>query len=469
MMRETGASQEEERLSDGQISALSPYGTELRLEEGDLLFDEESVVDSFYVVLEGEIRISRLDGAAETTLVSHSPGEFTGGLATLTGRRSVHRARAAVPSRVLEIDSETFRRVAVEIPDAADVFISVLAQRMRETHRALRQQEKLAALGRLSAGLAHELNNPAAAARRASEGLRETSLAAQDNALRHDRRFSPAQREALLALRREATEAGPAPGLDPLEQSDREEELALWLEERGVDEAWDLAPTLAAAGLDTGRMETLEGEFDVGTLAGGLGWLGATLTVAALAEEVGQSAGRISELVAAIKDHTQMDRSQGSRETDVREGIESTLTILGHRLRSISVEREYEQELPKVRARGGELNQVWSNLIGNAADAVSLRDGGHGSIGVGARRDGANHVLVEIRDDGPGIPPEIRGRIFEPFFTTRDVGEGTGLGLDIARRAIAGHGGEIDFESRPGDTRFRVRLPVTEKRGEPDE
>ena len=457
---------QEERLSDEQVEALSRYGMELRLGVGDLLFDENSIVDSFFVVLEGEIRISRLDGAAETPLVSHHPGEFTGELAILTGNRSIHRARAAVPSRVLEIDAETFRRVTFEVPEAADVFVSALGRRMRQTQRALRQQEKLAALGRLSAGLAHELNNPAAAARRAVRELRETSLAAQDTALRHDGRFSPAQRETLLALRREGVEAGPASGSDPLEQSDREEELARWLEERDVEEAWDLAPPLATAGLDAGKLEALEDKFDAETLAGGLEWLGSALEVAGLAEEVEESAGRISELVAAIKEHTQMDRSPELRATDVREGIESTLTIIGHRLRGMSVRREYEEGLPKVVARGGELNQVWANLIDNAADAVSRRDGVGGTLGIRAGRDDPDRVVVEVRDDGPGIPPEARGRIFEPFFTTKDVGEGTGLGLDLVRRVVVGHGGEIDFQSRPGDTRFRVRLPVTQEKGE---
>src|SRR5918998_6035525 len=196
MMR---APQEEQSLTPEQVEALLPYGRELSLQTGDFLFDESAVVDSFYVVLEGEIGISRLDGAEETQLLTHRAGEFTGGLAVLTGRTSVHRARAAAPSRVLEIDSETFRRVALEVPDVADVFISGLARRMRQTQRAYRQHEKLAALGKLSAGLAHELNNPAAAARRASNNLRDAGLRAQLLALEHDERFSPEARVTLVA------------------------------------------------------------------------------------------------------------------------------------------------------------------------------------------------------------------------------------------------------------------------------
>jgi len=233
-MRPLRDDREAQSLTPEQVAALLPYGRELRLQIGDSLFDETATVDSFYVVLEGEVGISRLDGADEISLDTHRTGEFTGGLAVLTGKTSIHRARATGPSRILEIDSETFRRVAVGLPDVADVFISGLARRMRYTQRAFRQREKLAALGKLSAGLAHELNNPAAAARRASEELGDAILAAQLAALEHDRRFSAGDRRALIAVQRE-TAAG-TPPLDPLLLSDAEEELAEWLEEREVEE-----------------------------------------------------------------------------------------------------------------------------------------------------------------------------------------------------------------------------------------
>jgi signal transduction histidine kinase len=442
------------KLTDGQIEALLPYGTELSLAVGDYLFDENAVVDSFYVMLEGEVRISRLEGAEEIQLVDHHPGDFTGGLVALTGRRSIHRARAATPSRVLEIDSETFRRLSVEKPDVADVFISVLARRMRETQRAFRQHEKMAALGKLSAGLAHELNNPAAAARRASNELRDATLKAQILSLRHDERFTPAQREKLADLQREATKNA-APELDSLDRSDLEDDVATWLEDRGVDGSWELAPILVGAGLAVRRLDELAGEFeDDRALDGALAWLGATLELAGLADEVGKSAARISELVSAVKEHTYMDRAAYAA-TDVREGLESTLTILGHKLRGTTVTRDYEEGLTTIWAHAGELNQVWNNLLDNAADAV---DGG-GRIEVKAYRD-EDHVVVEVSDNGPGIPREVGNRVFEPFFTTKQTGEGTGLGLDITRRIVAAHGGGISFESNPGETRFTVRLPV---------
>ena len=452
---DTWTAQEEQRLSPGQVGTLMPYGRELGLEAGDILFDEKTAVDSFYVVLEGEVSISRLEGAEETPLVNHGAGEFTGGLAVLTGRTSIHRARAVTRTRILEIDSETFRRVAVGVPDVADVFISGLARRMRQTQRAFRQQEKLAALGKLSAGLAHELNNPAAAARRSSEELGTAVREAQLAALAHDERFSPDERRALVAMQREAaTGVGP---LDPLALGDAEDDLAGWLEGRGVEEPWNLAPTLAASGVDAGRLETLGDALEEGTLESGLGWLAKTTELVTLAGEVATSAGRISGLVGAMKDYTYMDRSAVG-EVDVIPGLENTLTILGHKLKGVSVRREYEEDLPKVQGNGGELNQVWTNLLDNAADAVD----GRGNITVKASVE-AGHVVVDVVDDGPGIPREARERVFEPFYTTKEVGAGTGLGLDIVRRIVGAHGGEVSVRSEPGETRFTVSLPVGTK------
>src|SRR5918997_4724522 len=309
---------EEQGLTPEQIEALMPYGREFGLQTGDLLFDERSVVDSFYVVLEGEVEISRLDGAEEIPVLNHGPGEFTGGLVMLTGRTSIHRAKAAEPSRILEIDSETFRRLPVEVPDVADMFISGLARRMRYTQRAYRQQEKFAALGKLSAGLTHELNNPAAAARRASEELGGAILEAQLTAIGHDERFSAGQREALVALQRE-TAGGNAAPLDPLSLGDAEDELAGWLEIHGYEEPWDVAAALAASGVDIDRLESLAEVFDGRPLAWGLRWLASTLDLVGLASEIGTSAGRISELVGAVEENHQKDTA-GFGDVDVSSG-----------------------------------------------------------------------------------------------------------------------------------------------------
>ena len=455
MMRppgETWADREAQRLTDEQIRALSDYGKEVLFEEGDYLFDERGVVDSFFVLVEGEVGISRLDGAEEIRLLDQGPGEFTGGLAVLTGKRSIHRARAVSPVRVLEIDSEAFRRVAAEQPEVADVLISNLSRRMRFTQRTLRQHEKLAAVGQLSAGLAHELNNPAAAARRTSEGLGTGILAAQLRALEHNMRFSPMARERLGGLHRKVA-ARPTAALDPLSRSDAEDRLALWLEDRRVDDAWDLAPILAASGVDEQDLEVLSGPSDK-ELSGAVWWLADTLELTGLTQELSVSVDHISHLVGAMKEYTFMDRATSS-EVDVVEGLENTLTILGHKLGGVFVVREYEEDLPGVPGHGGELNQVWTNLLDNAIDAVA----GGGSIGARAFRDG-EAVVVEVSDSGPGIPPEIKNRIFEPFFTTKEVGSGLGLGLDVARRVVSGHGGDISVRTGPEGTRFAVRLPL---------
>ena len=457
MMHEPGDTAVFPRFTEEQLEQLYPYGTERSYEEGEYLFTEKEAVDTFYVVLEGKVRIS-LKSESDTVAI-HPPGEFTGGLAILTGKSSRHRAQAILPSRILEIPAQSFQKLTNERPEIGEIFISTLARRIRQSQAWLRQQEKMAALGKLSAGLAHELNNPAAAARRAAFDLREESLKAQRLALAHDERFTSTQREHLEALGSETTKASSTPVfLDTLERSDREDELADWLEDHGIEDGFELAPTLVSAGLDAGRLDALTKGPDSlygEALAGALEWLGATLNLATLADEIGQSTGRISELVRAMKEYSHMDKT-AMREVDVREGLESTLTILAHKLKKgVSVEKEYAEGLPRICANGGELNQVWTNIVDNAVDAMR----GHGNLKVKTSRDDG-HVLVEISDDGPGIPREAKNRVFEPFFTTKGVGEGTGLGLDIVRRIVTGHGGEVRVDSAPGATTFKVRLPI---------
>jgi signal transduction histidine kinase len=371
----------------------------------------------------------------------------------LTGRTSIHRARAIAPGRVLEIDSETFRRLPVEVPDVADMFISGLARRMRYTQRAYREQEKLAALGKLSAGLTHELNNPAAAAKRASEELGGAILQARLTAMGHDERFSALEREALVALQRE-TAAGNADVLDPLSLCDIEDELTDWLGDHGCEEPWDLAPALAEAGVDKDRLEAMAEAFDEGSLACGLEWLAGTLDLVDLAGEIETSVGRISHLVGTMKEYTYMDRAVVG-EVDVISGLQNTLTMLCPRLKDVSLFTEFEKELPKIPGRGGELNQVWTNLIDNAIDAVD----GRGSITIRTYVEGPR-VVVEVIDNGRGIPREAQVHVFEPFYTTKDIGAGPGLGLAIVRRTVTDHGGEVFVRSEPGKTCFTVRLPV---------
>jgi signal transduction histidine kinase len=389
-------------------------------------------------IAEGDYVVSRYTGS------SVHRGKFLG--VDPTGRESTYSGIAIhriAGGKIVEEWAEA---------DNLDVVQPALEQELRRRERI--EQEKMAALGKLSAGLAHELNNPAAAARRSAEELRAAILDTQRLALEHDGRLSAGAREMLAGVLREAV-ANDETVLDPLSQSDREDEISLWLEERGFRAAWDLAPILGAAGLSAGRRDELATEMGEGeTLAAAIEWLGATLQLRDLADEVGQSVDRISDLVLAMKEYTYMDRKAYAG-TDVREGLETTLTILGHKMKDAVLEREYAEDLPEIWANAGELNQVWTNLIENAIDAV---DGG-GNIKVRTAREN-DGVLVEVIDDGPGIPEEVQSRIFDPFFTTKEIGEGTGLGLDIVRRIVASHCGELTFHSEPGETRFTVRLPV---------
>ncbi|MDQ5812826.1 MAG: ATP-binding protein, partial [Actinomycetota bacterium] len=314
--------------------------------------------------------------------------------------------------------------------------------------------------GTMAAGLAHELNNPAAAVGRSVQEARRVFRESSSRAVKLGALLmSPAERALVADLPDEvARRAENVPSLDSLEQSDREDEVAEWLEERGVEDAWELSPTLVGAGLDVYWLEDLSGHLsERGSLGEVLAWLASETTGDELLREIGQASARISELVGAVKSYSHMDKAS-QKEVDVNEGLESTLVMLGHKLKkgNVRVTREYEAGLPRVCAHGSELNQVWTNLIDNAIDAVE----GDGNVRIRTTREG-DRVLVEISDDGPGIPEEIRECIFEPFFTTKDVGKGTGIGLDISHRVVVEElGGEIRVVSRPGDTCFQVRLPV---------
>ncbi len=316
------------------------------------------------------------------------------------------------------------------------------------------QRKKLVSLGTIAAGLEHELNNPAAAARPAAANLQEAIDKVQSFICELGKVLDAEHWEYLVGASLEASKRT-APKLDHLARSDRAEEIARWLDGHKVPAAWELAPTFVNAGLDSAWLAELAARLPPAGHSVALRWMEARLNLKSLISEVEQSTGRIAELVKAVKSYSYMDKTP-LQEVDIHEGLESTLTMLGHKLKNVTVLREFDRSLPRIMAYGNELNQVWTNLIDNAIHAVN----GAGKICIGTSLEDSQ-VVVEIVDNGVGIPPEVQPRLFEPFFTTKTVGAGTGLGLVISNRIIADrHGGEIEFESQPGRTRFIVRLPV---------
>ncbi|WP_141326719.1 sensor histidine kinase [Myxococcus sp. AB025B] len=330
-------------------------------------------------------------------------------------------------------------------------------ERLRCLEHTVLRQEKLAALGRHAAGLAHEMNNPASAGRRATEQLTQAMDAQEDLSVALDQwRLTQAQRQLLLRTCRQSQGRGATRDLDPLTRGDAEDALATWMDARGVVNAWDLSPTLLDAGIGEAQLEPLTQALPAEALPDALAWLEALVRTRALLAEVRQSTTRLAELAGAVKSYTHAGKEQ-PEPVDVHEGLENTLLLLNYKLKhGVEVKREYDRSLPRVQALPGMLNHVWTNLVDNAIDAM----GGKGHLTVRTAKD-QDALLVEVVDDGPGVPPELLERIWEPFFTTKPMGQGTGLGLDIIRRVVVDrHHGDVRVESRPGRTVFQIRLPL---------
>ena len=442
-------------LEEQYLQDLQTCGKALTLKPGEVLYREGDTAYCFYVVLSGQIKITKHLGTEEIVVTVHRKGEFTGDLSMLTGGVSQATASSIGASRVIQFDD--FKELLKGCPRSVDLFVPALAERSKDLEIKLRQQEKLAALGKLSAGLAHELNNPAAAGRRAAKQLNSAIASLQQNMLSlRGKHFSDRHRQLLSQLQQQTLEQANYPSLSPLEQSDREDELTDWLESLGVENAWDLSPSLVSAGIKRSQLEALATEMEAEAFTEALMWLEATLTMNGLVGEVEQSTIRISDLVGAIKNYSYMDRGE-IQSVDLHEGLDNTLKILHHKLKyGVTVHKEYSKDLPQVSVYGGELNQVWTNLIDNAIDAMD----GKGELTIRTSPEN-NCILVEIIDNGSGIPTELQSRIFEPFFTSKGVGKGSGLGLDISRRIVVQkHKGNLRFESQPGKTNFQVRIPV---------
>jgi signal transduction histidine kinase len=453
-----------EHLTEEQLRCL-PFveqGEEVWAQDGERVVHEGEPA-AFYVLLEGELQVLKKVGDQEMLLTTHPTGAFFGEVSLLLGMPFVASGRAVGRCRLYRLDEAGFWSMLGSCPTVTRSIMQTMAGRVQNLEAVAQGREKLVSLGTMAAGLAHELNNPAAASHRAAGQLREAILKLQTLGCQlHEQPLTPDHYVFLAGVQRTGMEGvARAPRLGPLEQSDREDAAAAWLEERHVPEAWNLAPTFVSAGLGVEWAETVAARVPGPALRAVIAWLEASLTVAELLHQVEQSSERVADLVKAVKAYSFMDQAP-RQEVDVHEGLDSTLTMLGHKLKGIRVVRCYDRSCPPIQAFGGELNQVWTNLIDNAADAAG--EGGEIRVSTSCEHD---HLLVEIDDNGPGIPPELRGRIFEPFFTTKGVGKGTGLGLVTSFRIVVGrHGGDLRVDSEPGDTRFQVRLPVDVTRKE---
>ncbi len=455
-----------EKLTPEQLGRLCCDG-QVELFEAGPVYTEGDPATCFYVMIEGTVVLSRRVGGDDVEVSRTSQrGVYTGAMQAYIGDRVqqvyLNSMRVTEPTRFFVLPAETFANIMSEWFPMAVHLLEGLFFGSKSTQLAISQRERLLALGSLSAGLTHELNNPAAAAVRATSALRERVAK-----MRHKLRVISAgkyPREALANLidiqERTAERVAKAPSLSPLEASDREDALTDWLDDHDITESWQIAPTFVQAGLDIEWLDQVAAAVDAEILPSAIGWLNYTVETELLMTEIEDSTTRVSNLVGAAKQYSQLDRAP-YQVVDVHELLDSTLLMLAGKFGDrIKIVKEYDRTLPKIPAYPAELNQVWTNLIDNAVSAMESSDGtGTLTVRTALERD---QLMVEFRDTGPGVPQEIRGRIFDPFFTTKPVGEGTGLGLDISWRIVVNkHHGTLQVESVPGDTRFQVLLPLT--------
>lgn len=442
-------------LTDDELQQLMNMAEPVSLRAGDVLIKQGDLGDVAYVVIQGEFEIQKQSGESLIKIDIRNPGDVVGEMALLARTTRSATVISKTDSEVLRIPQEAFEKLLSSSSTAAMAVLHWVMERLTQNESLLHQQEKMAALGTMSAGLAHELNNPAAAAQRSASELNKSLLKWQS--LTHEiesAAFSENQTEWLNDFMKEATRRFESPlKIEALEKIELTDQLEAWLEANGVESAWELAPVIVNFGWKGETLEKLKGTtfFNLS-----IQWLGTGCLTMGLLSEIQLTTERLSQIVRAMKSYTYLDQAP-LLEVDVHEGLENTLVILQHKLKQgVSIKREYSPNLPRIEAYASELNQVWTNIIDNAIDAMNDK----GEISLRTYSED-NHVIVEITDNGPGIPENIQDRIFEPFFTTKPPGHGTGLGLHISHDIIANrHHGQLLVESKPGETKFKVILPV---------
>jgi signal transduction histidine kinase len=443
-------------LPDDQIAWFISHAQEINISADEMAFRQGDLADAMFVFLEGQFQV-RGELGGETVVIPIKPGDVTGVLPFSRMKQFTVGGKAITDCRVLRFPTSLFPDLVQKMPELAQRLVGLMSDRIRETTRREQQRDRLASLGKLSAGLAHELNNPASAAKRATSQLRDVLKKIRDAS--HElgsRDLSSAQKAEIEKLETVFIQSNEVPP-DALTISDLEEQIDSLLRSHGQDDLWQMAADLARKNVKPEVLEALFGTLDAGTARAALVRIAASVEVATLLDEIESGTSRISDLVRAIKEYTYMDQTP-LQNVDIVKSLETTLTILNHKLKhGVTVDRDYQKIPLLVNSFGSELNQVWTNIIDNAIDAM----GGEGKLQVRTYRED-NCVVIEITDNGPGIPPDVQSHIFEPFFTTKAVGEGTGLGLDTVQRIVKKHRGNIQVSSVPGQTRFQVWLPLAE-------
>ncbi len=442
-------------LPDDQLDWFLSNAQEMHVAAGETYIHAGDPADSMFVILEGQLQF-RGEFGGETIMITIKPGEVTGVLPFSRMKQFGVTGRALTDARMLKFPASSFPQLVQKMPELTTRLVALMSDRIREITRIEQQRDRLVSLGKLSAGLAHELNNPASAATRATSQLRSTIQKIRNASLELGKRdLTPAQKAEIEKLEASFTQSDVVPP-NTLAMSDLEDQLDSLLRSHGQTDLWQLAAGLARRNIKPAVLESLFANLDAETARAALVRIAASVEIANLLNEIESSTARISDLVRAIKEYTYMDQSP-VQNVDVVKSLETTLTILHHKLKhGVEVKRDYQPVL-LVNSFGSELNQVWTNIIDNAIDAMH----GKGELRVRTYREDGSAV-VEIGDNGPGIPPDVQPHIFEPFFTTKGVGQGTGLGLDTVQRIVKKHRGNIQVISKPGDTRFQVWLPLAE-------